>query len=60
MERFIKEYANYQKKILNSYRGLWKKEVIEDRIERLDRIVKARDKGLITVDETMREIRNIV
>lgn len=55
MERFIKEYANYQKSTLASFELMKPefKKMVEDVI---DGGLKARERNLITVDETMKMI----
>ena len=55
MERFIKEYANYQKKYMSNNELMLDK--IKDRaIKKIDRALQARERGLITVNETMKLI----
>lgn len=55
MERFIKEYANYKKgSIKNS--DLMKEEYKNNIITKIDKVLAAREKGLITIDETIRYI----
>ena len=57
MKRFIKEYANYRKQkaseLINSGMST---ERIEHFKTSIDRATKALERGLITVDETMRLI----
>lgn len=54
MERFIREYANYQKKNVSNI--LVNEEHRKEAVRRIDRAVKAREKGLVTVDETIKMI----
>lgn len=55
MERFIKEYANYQKKYMSNNELMLDK--IKDKaIKKIDRALQARERGLITVNETMKLI----
>lgn len=57
MERFIKEYANYQKKQIES-NPLMKEEVKTEALKRIKHTLKVKEKGLITVDETIQSILN--
>lgn len=57
MERFLKEYANYQKSTFVDNR-LMISEIKERAVATIDRALKAHDRGLITVDETIRMILN--
>jgi len=57
VERFIKEYANYKKKSINS-NELIKEEYKQKALTRIDNILKAKGRGLITVDETILLIVN--
>lgn len=59
VERFIKEYANYKKKSINS-NELMKQEYKEKALNRIDNMLKAKERGLITVDETISSIVNIL
>ena len=59
VERFIKEYANYQKKSINS-NELMKQEYKQKALNRMDNILKAKERGIITVDETILSIVNIL
>nr|DAP79618.1 MAG TPA: hypothetical protein [Caudoviricetes sp.] len=54
MERFIREYANYQKKNVSNI--LVNEEHRKEAVRRIDRAVKAREKDLVTVDETIKMI----
>lgn len=51
--RFIKEYANYQKKYLDNC-NLMKDSIRQELKDNIDRAVNAYANGFITVDETMR------
>ena len=53
MERFIKEYANYIKSSI-IHNDLMKQDIKQKALERIEKSIKAREKGLITVDETMK------
>lgn len=57
MERFIKEYANYQKKQIEN-NILMQEEKKMEALKSIEKAVNAREKGLITVDETMHIIAN--
>ena len=58
MKRFIKEYANYQKKsIINN--ELMKKDIKEYGLSRIDKILEITKRGLISTDEAMNLISNI-
>jgi hypothetical protein len=59
VERFIKEYANYQKETIKGY-DLMKEEIKEKALNRIDTILKAKERGMITVDETIKSIANIL
>ena len=59
MERFIKEYANYKIKQIES-NTLMQEEKKTEALKRLEKSVNARQKGLITVDETMHIIANLL
>lgn len=54
MERFIREYANYQKENVSNI--LVNEEHRKEAVRRIDRAVKEREKGLVTVDETIKMI----
>lgn len=67
MERFIKEYADYIKErreqFLKSYKemggiGIDYNGVIEFE-NRIDKLLKLRERGLITTDETMVELAKL-
>lgn len=51
--RFVKEYANYQKKFAKT---LPNKEYATKAKEKIDRVVRVLERGLITVDEAMNAI----
>lgn len=55
MERFIKEYANYK---INDYKNneLMKKEYKEKAIDKINKILRLKENGLITIDETIKTI----
>lgn len=55
MRRFITEYANYQKACFTC-NDMIEKEVKEEAVETINGALKAREKGMISVDETMRII----
>lgn len=57
MERFIKEYTRY-KKLQILHCELMEKEKKTDALKNIDKALKAREKGLITVDETIKCIMN--
>ena len=57
VERFIKEYASYQIKAINS-NELMKQEYKEKALNRIDNILKAKERGMITVDEAMLSMIN--
>lgn len=51
--RFIDEYANFKKK------NMYDDEEKEERINRIDHIVKQGRRGYITFDEVMKEIAEV-
>lgn len=55
MERFIKEYANYQKSIV-IHDCLMSQDARKKALEKIDKALKLKEKELITTDETMRMI----
>ena len=59
MKRFIKEYANYQKETISSYE-LMREDIKVKALNRIDNILKASEKGLITIDESMKSIANVL
>lgn len=52
-ERFLKEYANYQKKCIAGY-TLLEKKYKEKAYTKIYNALNARGRGLITVDEAIR------
>lgn len=58
IERFIKEYANFQKQSINNCE-LMKEDIKEKALKGIDNIVKARERGFVTINETMSTIANI-
>lgn len=59
IERFIKEYANYQKKSISN-NELMKPDVKQKALNRISNTLKAKERGIITVDETILSIANIL
>lgn len=57
MERFIKEYANYTKSCI-IHNDLMKQDIKQKALERIEKSIKARENGLITINETMECIMN--
>ncbi len=57
VERFIREYANSQKKSISNY-ALMKEECKEKAYMKINNALSARERGLITVDEAIRCILN--
>lgn len=57
MERFLKEYAIYQKSTFVD-NELMIPEIKKRAVDTIDRALKARERGFITVDETIRMILN--
>ncbi len=55
VERFLKEYANYQKKCIAGY-PLMKEKYKERAYAKIDTALSAREKSGITVDEAIRDI----
>jgi len=55
MERFIKEYAAYQ---IRNYKEntLMQQEFKDEKIAKITKVLKLRENGLITVDETIKTI----
>lgn len=51
--RFVKEYANYQKKFAKT---LPNKEYTDMANERINRVIRSLERGLITVNEAMNAI----
>ena len=58
MKRFITEYAKYQKESITT-NELMKEDIKQEALNKIDNIVKAAERGLITVDETMSVIANV-
>lgn len=52
-ERFLKKYANYQKKCIAGYSWMEKK-YKEKAYVKIDNAISARGRGLVTVDEAIR------
>lgn len=59
-ERFIREYASYQKKYVKEKAFFFTEKQKEDAIKKIDRTVKFRQAGLITVDEALKMIMEVV
>lgn len=57
MERFIKEYANYKKKDIQT-NNIMLAEIKEKALKNISRAVELRKKGYITVEEAMQIITN--
>lgn len=57
VERFIREYASSQKKTISND-TLIKEEYKEKAYIKINNALSTREKGLITVDETIRSILN--
>lgn len=55
MERFIKEYANYRKNDITK-NELMKKEYKINSIDTINKVLKLKDKGLITTNEAIKII----
>ncbi len=55
MERFIKEYANHKKKAIIE-NTLMQEEKKEETLKHIEKVLNARNRGLITIDEAMRNI----
>ena len=49
--RFMKEYRNYQRKCVE--KSPMKKELKENGMKEIDRIIKSYERGFITIDEAM-------
>lgn len=56
MTRFIKEYANYKKAILEGFENNFN---VTKYQEDIDRIVRLKERGMITTDETMKVLVGI-
>ena len=59
MERFLVEYANYQKKSFKNNQ-LMKQEYKDKAVEQINHALRLREKGLITVDDTIQSILNCI
>ena len=55
--RFMKEYAIYTKQSISNCE-LMKPEIKEKAITKIDNVLRATEKGLITIDEGMKSIMN--
>ena len=55
MERFIKEYANYQMKNYKQ-NTLMQKKYKDEKISKINKALAMREKGFITVDEAIKVI----
>lgn len=53
--RFVKEYANYKEKQIKS-NPFWSNERKAEAIEANQKIIRAWERGLLTIDETLAEI----
>ena len=58
MERFIKEYANYKIKDINNNQ-IMIKEVKNEKIDKINKVLRLRKNGLITIDETIKIILEV-
>lgn len=56
--RFMKEYASWKRKQIRSY-VLMKDEFKTEKLQMVDRILRAVKQGLITVDEAMKEMASV-
>lgn len=59
MERFIKEYAKFKKETISN-NELMGEDIKEKALNSIDNILKARERGLVTVDETMKTIVDVL
>ena len=59
VERFIREYASYQKKYIKEKAFFFTEEQKVEAIKKIDRAVKCRQDGLITVEETIKMIMKV-
>lgn len=57
LERFIKEYANYQIRSINSYD--MKDDIKKKLLDEISKVLKLRKRGLITTNEAMQELSRI-
>lgn len=60
VERFIKEYAAYQKRYIKEEAFFFTEEKKIEAIKKIDRTVKCRQNGLITVEEAIKMIMEVV
>jgi hypothetical protein len=58
LERFIKEYANSKKKSFIE-NDLMKEDIKQKALIKIDTILKERERGRITIDETLLSIINV-
>ena len=58
VERFIKEYAKFQIDCIKGNEFI-KEEVKEEALAKIDKILKHKENGFVTVDETIRTILNV-
>lgn len=56
--RFMKEYASWKRKQIRGY-ALMKDEFKTEKLQMVDRILRAVKQGLITVDEAMKEMASV-
>lgn len=59
-ERFIREYAAYQKRYIKEKAFFLTEERKKEAVNKVDRVVKIRESGLITVDEALKMIMEVV
>jgi hypothetical protein len=57
MKRFIIEYANYKKNVIQN-NNLMRTDIKNYGLNRIDNVLKYLEKGFLTIDETMNEINN--
>lgn len=55
MERFIKEYANHKKKAIVK-NTMMQEEKKKEALKHIEKTLNARNRGLITIDEAIRNI----
>lgn len=60
VERFIKEYASYQKRYIKEKAFFFKEEKKTEAIKKVNCVVKLRQDGLITVDEALKMIMEVI
>lgn len=56
--RFVREYASWKRKQIRGY-ALMKEEHKAEKLQAVDRILKLSKRGLITVDEAMKEMAKV-